>query len=69
MESTETVISNRIARKLRTLAIGALATTALSIPALSAVTLSGHDAGRWVRVSPDSHRLASAPKPASLRLT
>jgi hypothetical protein len=70
MESPETVSSNRVARKIRILAIGALATTALCLPALSAVTIAGHDAGRSVRVSPASHRLAaSTPKPDSLRLT
>jgi hypothetical protein len=69
--------SNRIAfgKKVRTLAIGALATAALSIPAVSAVTVVTHDAARSVpakspvRFSPDSHRLALSVHPDSLRLT
>ena len=68
--------------KIRTLAIGALATAALSIPALSAVGVVAHSAsgrsepavrsGRVSQdpvISPDSHRLALTMKPASVRLT
>jgi hypothetical protein len=75
-ESTETTCPSRpFSRKVRTLAIGALATATLSIPAVSALGAVAHEAGRApvrqqpVRFSPDSHRLALNVKPASLRLT
>lgn len=72
----ETTTSGRspFATKVRTLAFGALATAALSLPALSAGVVS-HEAGRApvrpqpVHISPDSHRLALSVKPDSLRLT
>jgi hypothetical protein len=72
-ESTETTSSNRVAfsKKVRTLAIGALATAALSVSAVSAVGSVSHDAGRQqpVRVSPASHRLALTLHVNSVRLT
>ncbi len=69
-ESIETASPgpNAFATKIRTLAFGALATAALSIPAVSAVAVSGHDAGKTI-VKPSSHRLAVTFKPASVRLT
>jgi hypothetical protein len=54
------------------LAIGALATAALSIPAASALAVVSHDASRSPKQPPvkiDSHRLALSVKPASIRLT
>jgi hypothetical protein len=71
-DSMETTCSGRISKKVRTLAIGALATAALSIPAVSAVTVvAAHDAkGAPVRVfSPASHRLALTITSHSVRLT
>ena len=71
-ESIGTTDSPRpgVGKKARTLAIGALATVALSLPAVSAVSIAGHDAGRGRIVMPFSHRLATGDlKPASLRLT
>jgi hypothetical protein len=75
-ESTETTCPSRpFSHKVRTLAIGALATAALAVPAVSAVGVVAHEAGRApvrqqpIRFSPDSHRLALSVKPASLRLT
>ncbi len=64
----------RLGRKVRTLAIGALATAALALPAVSAVSVVGHDAFghgsvHSTRISTDSHRLAVTLKPASVRLT
>jgi len=73
---TCTTPGRTIGHKVRTLAIGALATVALAVPALSAVSVVGHEA--WGRspefrqgpgISPDSHRLALSLKPASVRLT
>lgn len=73
MESMESATPSRspIGRKVRTLALGVLATTALALPAVSAVSVVGHDAARFkpVRLLPDSHRLALSAKPASVRLT
>jgi hypothetical protein len=57
-----------LAKKIRTVAISSLATAALSIPAVSAVSVTAHDAGKRV-VTPSSHRLALTLKPASVRLT
>ncbi len=71
-ESMEMTSSNRVAfsTKIRTLAIGALATAALSFPAVSAVSSVAHDAGRHqVTVSPSSHRLALTLRANSVRLT
>jgi hypothetical protein len=75
-ESTETTCPGRpFAKKIRTLAIGALATAALSVPAVSAATaIAGHDAvgrvpAKQQPVQPASHRLALSFAPASLRLT
>ena len=59
-------------KKIRTLAIGALATAALSVPALSAVSVVAHDAGRAPAppvAKPASHRLALSIVSHSLRLT
>jgi hypothetical protein len=56
-------------KKIRTLAIGALATAALSIPAMSAVSIVAHDAGRAPVAKPASHRLALSVVSHSLRLT
>jgi hypothetical protein len=74
MESMETATRNRtgFGPKVRTLAIGVLATTALSIPVVSAVGVTAHAAfGRHDHggVTPDSQRLALTLKPASVRLT
>jgi hypothetical protein len=75
MESMETASQSHasVGTKIRTLVIGALTMTALSIPAVTAVGVSAHDAARFrpepIRISPDSHRLAITLKPASLRLT
>ncbi|HXQ44917.1 MAG TPA: hypothetical protein VN816_09790 [Acidimicrobiales bacterium] len=62
-------IRTGFSRKIRTLAIGALATATLSIPAVSAVSIAGHDAGRAPVIKPASHRLALGFAPLSLRLT
>jgi hypothetical protein len=73
MDSMETAAQNRapFGRKVRTLVVGALAVTALSIPAVSAVGAvhSACDRFRPVHASPDSQRLALSIKPDSLRLT
>ena len=83
MESMETSCPSRapFGKKVKTLAIGVLATAALSIPAVSAVSVVGHTAAGFpdrftpVRynpghgVSPDSHRIALGVRPDSLRLT
>ena len=67
--------SNRLTKKVRTLAIGALATASLALPAVSALGLVTHDASRVpekqkpVTVSPDSHRLALTVHVNSVRLT
>ena len=58
-----------LGKKIRTLAIGALATAALSAPAVSAVSVVGHDAGKAPVVKPASHRLAFSVTPNSMRLT
>jgi hypothetical protein len=75
-ESMETTSpSHPFSRKVRTLAVGALATAALAVPAVSALGVVSHEAGRAparvqpIRISPDSHRLALTERPASLRLT
>lgn len=72
--STETTCPSRpFSMKIRTLAVGALATAALAIPVVSALGVVAHEAGRApakpVPVSPASHRLALTVKPDSLRLT
>jgi len=74
MESMESAPPNRIhaGKKIKTLVIGVLTASALSIPAVSAIGVAGHDAARFnpIRFSPDSHRLATGTfKPASVRLT
>jgi hypothetical protein len=58
-----------LGKKVRTVAIGALATAALSLPAATAVSVVAHDAGKAPVVKPASHRLAMSFSPASLRLT
>jgi hypothetical protein len=77
-ESIETTNPGRpFGKKIRTLAVGALATAALSIPAVSAVSvIAGHEAFRApvrqqpVRgFSPDSQRLALTITSHSVRLT
>jgi hypothetical protein len=84
-ESMETTSPGRtVGSKVRTLAIGALATAALSIPAVSALTVVSHTAfgkpqpivkpqpiSRFQPpvISPDSHRLALSVRPNSVRLT
>lgn len=73
-ESTETTCpSHPFGLKIRTLAVGALATAALAVPVVSAVGVVAHDAyrapSRPQPVLPASHRLALTEKPASLRLT
>jgi hypothetical protein len=74
MESLETATGTRtpFGAKVRTLVIGVLATTALSIPAVTAMGVAGHDA--FARhdhggVSSDSQRLALTVSPASVRRT
>jgi hypothetical protein len=57
-----------LGKRIRTVAVGALATAALSIPVLSALGVSAHDAGKST-VSHASHRLALSFNPASIRLT
>jgi len=75
MESMETASRSHatFGTKVRTFVIGALAMTALSLPAVSAVGIVAHDAAKAkpapVKASPASHRLALTIKPASLRLT
>jgi hypothetical protein len=56
-------------KKIRTLAIGALATAALSFPLMGAFTIVSHNFGRPPVVAPASHRLALNIVPNSLRLT
>jgi hypothetical protein len=75
-ESTETTCPSRpFSHKVRRLAVGALATASLAIPAVSALGVVSHQAGRDqmrqqpVKISPDSHRLALTVRPDSLRLT
>ena len=71
IDSTETTRTN-VGLKIRTLAIGALAAAALSIPAVSTMAVVSHDASRAPKRPPvkiDSQRLALSVKPASLRLT
>jgi hypothetical protein len=62
-------MSSPLAKRIRTVSIGALATVALSAPALSAVSVVGHDAGRAPVVKPASHRIAISVNPNSMRLT
>jgi hypothetical protein len=74
MDSMETAAQNRapFGRKVRTLVVGALAVTALSIPAVTAVGTAHSAFPRFRPVhgaSPDSQRLALTIKPNSLRLT
>lgn len=78
-DPTETTSPARsaFAKKIRTLAVGTLAAATLSIPAVTALSVSIHDAGKapapshggFGGVSPDSHRLALNIQPNSLRLT
>ena len=74
-DPTETTCPGRpFAQKIRTLAIGALATAALSIPVASSVSMvAGHDAAKapvkQQPVKPDSHRLALSVVSHSVRLT
>jgi hypothetical protein len=75
-DPTETTCPGRpFAKKIRTLAVGALATAALSLPAVSATTaIAGHDAfgkapAKQQPVKPDSHRLALSIISHSVRLT
>jgi hypothetical protein len=71
-ESTGMMGSNRVSfkNKIRSVAFGAVATAALSIPAVSALSVTAHDAGRKpVFVTPSSHRLALTVHPNSVRLT
>jgi hypothetical protein len=73
-DSTETTNPGRtsLGSRARMLAIGAVATAALSIPAVSAMAVVSHDASRGPKQPPvqiDSHRLALTVRPASLRLT
>ena len=60
-------------RKIRTVAVGALATAALALPAFSALSVVAHDASRGPAksqpVSPLSHRLALSITRDSVRLT
>jgi len=64
-------------QKIRTLAVGALATAALTIPAFSAVSVVAHEASKAPTkapvkapvVSPSSHRLALSITRDSVRLT
>jgi hypothetical protein len=71
MESTSP--DRPLKAKIRTAALGVLATAALSLPAVSTLAVTTHDAGRapakFGTVSPDSHRIAISLKPASVRLT
>jgi hypothetical protein len=74
LDSTETTNPGRtsLGSKVRMLAIGAVATAALSLPAVSAVAVVSHDAARDPRRPPvkiDSQRLALSVRPASIRLT
>jgi hypothetical protein len=55
--------------KIRSMAIGALTAAALSAPAVTAVSIAAHDAGRAPVVKPSSHRLALNITPNSVRLT
>jgi hypothetical protein len=83
-ESMETTTpGSTIGRKVRTLAIGAMVTAGLAVPAVSAVSVVSHEAGKAPvfqpapqrgpqkppTISPDSHRLALSIKPNSVRLT
>ena len=58
-----------LGQKVRTVAIGALATAAMSLPAATAVSVVAHDAGKAPVVKPASHRLAFSITPNSMRLT
>ena len=74
IDSTETTNPGRTTgrSRVRMLAIGALTAVALSLPALSAAAVVGHDAYRTPRhshVTSDSQRLALSVRPASVRLT
>jgi hypothetical protein len=84
-EALETTTpGSTIGRKVRSLAIGAMVTAGLAVPAVTAVSVVSHEAGRApvyqpapfrggpVKspvISPDSHRLALTLKPNSVRLT
>ncbi len=70
-ESMATTGSPRtgFSKKIRTLAIGALATAALSVPAVTTASIAGHDAWKAPIIKPASHRLALSFTPLSLRLT
>ena len=83
-ESKETSTpGSTIGRKVRTLAIGAMVTAGLAVPAVTAVSVVSHEAGKAPVIqpapfrgpvkspviSPDSHRLALSVKPNSVRLT
>ena len=74
-DPTETTCPGRpFAKKIRTLAFGALATAALSLPAASSLSIvASHEAGRApVKQQPvksDSHRLALSIVSHSVRLT
>jgi len=71
-------MTSPLKKKIRSVAIGALTAAALSAPAVTAVSISVHDAGRAPDVKapvkapvvgPSSHRLALNVTPNSLRLT
>jgi len=70
MESIETTGPRRPSTRIRKLALGALSAAALAIPAVSAFSVTGHDAWGRSHARPDSHRLAGETlRPLSLRLT
>jgi hypothetical protein len=56
-------------KKVRNVAISVLTTAALAIPAVSALSVTGHDAGKAPVAKPASHRLAISVTSNSLRLT
>ena len=58
-----------LAKKFRTLAIGAVAAAALAAPAALTLSVSAHAVGKAPIARPASHRLALNVNPASLRLT
>jgi hypothetical protein len=58
-----------LGKKIRSFAIGTLATAVLTAPAVTAVSIATYDAGKAPVAKPASHRLAISVTPNSLRLT
>jgi hypothetical protein len=68
-DAMETTTGKTFGRKVRSLAVGALVSAVLFGPAVSAVAITVHEAGKAPVAKPASHRLALNVTPNSLRLT